>query len=397
MTARLLCLPLLIGLLAIRVLPLQAQTTLPPCTQRAHWTFDIRTRPDRYCVERVWQDKSAGEMGFTGLAFAPDGRLFAARPLRGQVLMLRDTDGDTQPDSPRVLADGLDRPNALLYSKGALYIAGGGAVYRLPDDGQIETLTDTVPTSTDLWNGGLATDGTWLYVGTGAACQSCASDVRQGAILRVRLDDGAEEVFATGFRQPLALLWHDAALWATDSARPVWGASLAPLDELNRVAAHADYGNPTCLGLNGSPYQLPQDACDKTVAPILGLPAYSQPSAMSVYTGAAFPHLQGKLLMALMGSTNRSDVRGYGVIAFDFPPPTPPFPIETLLPYDNSITSGSDMLYKEDGAPEFWDMSFLNRRGVGVWPHHLYGMAISPEGWIYLSVGGGTILSLRPR
>jgi len=374
---------------------------LPPCTERANWTFDIRTRPDRYCVEFVWQDDRAGEMSFTGLAFAPDGRLFAARPLQGQVLMLRDTDGDTQPDSPQVVAEGLDRPNALLYHADALYIAGRDSIYRLTNDAHIETLADDLPATTGLWNGGLTTDGTWLYVGTGASCDTC-KDMQPGTILRLPLEGGASEEFATGFRQPLGLLWHDNTLWATDSARPGAPVSLPALDELNRIEAGANYGYPACLGLARIPDrtgEAAQSACDETRAPILGLTTHSQPSAIVLYTGEAFPHLKGKVLMALMGSTNRSDVPGYGVIAFDFPPPQPPFAIEIVLPYDSSITDGADIVYEADGIDplDIYNLSFLNRRGVGVWPHHLYGLAVSPEGWIYLSVGGGTILSARPR
>ena len=397
MVARFSCL-LLISLLGIGVLA-QDAPTLPPCTERAHWTFDTRTRPDRYCVEVVWQDDSAGEMSFTGMAFAPDGRLFVARPLQGQVLMLRDTDDDTQPDSPQVIAEGLDRPNALLYHANALYIAGGASVYRLTNDAHIQTLTDDLPARA-LWNGGLATDGTWLYVGTGASCDTCA-DMQTGRIQRLPLDGGASEGFAIGFRQPLALLWHNDSLWATDSARPNASNPLPTLDELNQVQAGGDYGYPNCLGLSRTPstFETPQNICDETHAPTLGLPTYSQPSAIVPYTGDAFPHLQGKALMVLMGSTNRSDVRGYGMIALPFPPPQPPFAIEIVLPYDRSITNGDDVVYEANGIDpvDIYSLTFLNRRGVGVWPHHLYGLAVSPEGWIYLSVGGGTILSIRPR
>jgi glucose/arabinose dehydrogenase len=378
----------------IGIVHVDAQT-LPPCTERAHWTFDIRAKPERYCVEFVWQDDSAGEMAFTGLAFAPDGRLFAARPLQGQVLMLRDTDGDTQPDSPEVIVEGLNRPNSLLYHEGVLYIAGGTSVYSLTDDNQLTTLLEGLP-ATGLWQGGLATDGTWLYLGTGASCESC-EETQTGTILRLPLEGGESEVFATGFRQPLALLWHDDALWATDSARIEHTRLVGALDELNRVEANSDYGYPACLGLARTADSLlesSQEACDKTVAPVLGLPSYSQPSAMAFYTGEAFPFLQGKLLMGLMGSKVRT--QGFGVIAFDFPPSSD-FSIEMVLPYDSSITSGAEVPYNPAGVTGFADLEYLNLRGVGLWPRHLYGLAVSPGGWIYLSVGGGTLLSLRPR
>lgn len=381
MFARLSCL-ILISLL-ISLVPAAAQT-LPPCTERANWTFNIRAKPEYYCVEFVLQDASAGEMSFTALAFAPDGRLFAARPLQGQVLMLRDTDGDTQPDSPQVIAEGLDRPNALLYADGALYIAGGSSVYRLRDDSEIEILIDNLPSGTGLWNGGLAINGTDLFVGIGT-CDGCPDHHPwRGTLYHMPMAGGVTSVYAARFRQPLGLLWHNNVLWATDSL----GSDTAG-DSLNQVPSPDD----ACSART----DVGAIACPTSPLPVLTLPAGSQPSALTVYTGEAFPHLQGKMLIALMGSVNRSDVRGYGVIAFDIPQPDSPTTVDVLLPYDKSITSGAAVVSSEGQIATLEDMSFLNRRGVGLWPHHLYGMAVSPEGWIYLSVGGGTILSLRPR
>ncbi len=84
-------------------------------------------------MEEVINDPTLGELAFTALAAAPDGTLYAARPLAGEVWALADTNGDFLPDTPHLVADGLTLPNGLDYHDGALYISGGSHVYRLQD------------------------------------------------------------------------------------------------------------------------------------------------------------------------------------------------------------------------------------------------------------------------
>jgi hypothetical protein len=100
--------------------------------------------PELPCLEQIAADPSAGEWGYTGLAVADDGRLFAARPLTGEILMFTDTDGEGAPDSPRPIAAGLDQPWALDWHAGELYIRGARAVYVWTPDA-IRVLVDDLP------------------------------------------------------------------------------------------------------------------------------------------------------------------------------------------------------------------------------------------------------------
>jgi glucose/arabinose dehydrogenase len=388
----------LFGLLCLlwAISPISAQS-LPPCDQRPGWRFAPRVNAPWWCFEEVIAEKNAGELAFTALAFAPDGRLFAARPLHGQVLMLRDTDGDFLPDSPQIIADNLTLPNALVYHNSALYIAGGQHLYRLPDAGTLEILVDDLPSGTGFWTGGLAIGADErLYVGIGAPCDDCLwENPERGAILSFALDGSDKQLVAQGLRQPAGLAFYQGALWVTDTARYDLAATPA-LDELNQVTAGAHFGFPHCIGyLNTPDIGSENFDCAQATAPVLALATHSTPLAMVEYHGAAFPFMQDKLIVVLGGSFHRSDVRGYEIIAVD--PRAEFIRIEPLVPFDAATTPGftyTEIYEPEKGyANEY--TSFLNRRGAGFWAHRLYSVAISPEGWLYFSVGGGRIVALR--
>lgn len=385
---------LLLLLCAVSGISAQA---LPPCDQRPGWRFAPRVNAQQWCFEEVIAETAAGEFAFTALAFAPDGRLFAARPLHGQVLMLRDTDGDFQPDSPHIIAENLTLPNALVYHDQALYIAGGSHIYRLPEAGELEILVNDLPAGTGFWTGGLAIGADdRLYVGIGSPCDDCVWDnPERGAILSFALDGSDRQLVARGLRQPAGLAFYQGDLWVTDTARYDLADTLA-LDELNRVTPGAHFGFPYCVGYRNTPDIASENFdCAQATAPVLALATHSTPLALVEYQGAAFPFMQGKLIVVLGGAFHRSDVRGYEIIAVD---PRPDYiRIEPLVPFDAATTPGftyTEIYEPEKGYTNEYT-SFLNRRGAGFWAHRLYSVAISPEGWLYFSVGGGRIVSLR--
>jgi hypothetical protein len=39
----------------------------------------------------------------------------------------------------------------------------------------------------------------------------------------------------------------------------------------------------------------------------------------------------------------------------------------------------------------------MNYRGSGLWPHRPLDVTVNAWGWIYISVGGGRILAIRPQ
>ncbi len=350
--------------LALRV---EAQSvapgTLPPCAARPTRLDLPPVDPALYCLERVVTASDAGELAFTGLATTPDGTLYAARPLHGEVLALVDTDTDGLPDTASTILSGLDRPNALAFDAGWLYIAGGASVYRWQAaTATLETLIDDLPAESGFWHGGIAiaADDT-LYLGTGAACTHCATTGEPGATLSgaiLRFSDGSRQVIAMGIRQPAGLaLWRDA-LWFTDTAAPT--TEPTNLDKLNRLSIEPKF-------LVSADYT--------TILPALTFPTGSTPLALAAYDSATLPDVTGSLLVILSGSSSLSRLQGYelGIVRVN--------------------AAGEPAYTRLIPQIEHYNEQY---QGRGFYPHHLYGVTSSPEGWIYFSMGGGSIYALRP-
>ena len=304
--------------------------------------------------------------------------MYAARPLTGEVVALTDSDGDHLPDTQSVVAEGLTLPNGLAYHDGALYISGGSHIYRLHGS-QLETLVDDLPSGGGFWTGGIAVADR-IYVATGAPCDFCVpDDPARGAILSFALDGSDRQVVATGLRAPADLAFLDGVLYVVDSARD--GLFDTPdLDEVNRVTRGANFGFPYCVGRDNTP-DLPGFDCAGATPPVVALPTASTPLGIAGYRGDAIPSLNGKLLLVLYGSFNRLDLRGYYVASAD---PTTGS-LTALMPARPDDTPGTDFTVQQ-----------MSYRGSGFFPQRPLDVAVTEAGWVYISIGGGRILALRP-
>lgn len=382
-----------------------AAQELPRCPERPDPIGLPRAEPFMWCLERVVQAPDDGDpMPWTALATAPDGRLFAARPLKGEVWLIADSDGDRLPDTPQLAADSLTLPNALTYHHGALYIAGGPHIYRLPDEGDLEILVDDLPAGTGLWTGGiLITGDERIVVGISAPCENCIpAEPERAALLSFDLNGGDRRLLAEGLRHPAGLALHNGEIYVTDSARA--GLVDVPwLDELNRIDSGAHYGWPYCVGVRNAPDIGSGFDCSTAEAPVLTFETHSRPLALASYAPYdAFPFLEGRLLAVLGGSSQRADIRGYQLVAIDLDDPAA-VRVFPLFPGDFNVVTYEPFLYTGGAGYSNPAMTLLNQRAAGPYPFRLYGLAISPEGWLYLSIGGlyyyeggGAILALRP-
>ena len=293
-----------------------ADSALPPCHIRPTFRDPPWVDTERFCAELVYQSAHNEALALAALAVAPDGTLYAASPLRGEVWALRDSDGDQLPDDAQLAVTGLTLPSGLDWGGDALYITGGPNIWRLPAGAQqAETLVSDLPLLPGQWGGDLVVgaDGD-LYVSLTAPCAACDPGDAP-SILAMAPDGSQRRVLARGLRQPTGLALRDGELWATDSApraRPQQGDAL---DELNRITPGAHFGWPWCLGAQRQPALPGALACQQTQAPALSLPTGSQPLGLAHYDHDAFPGLQGALLLTLHGSRHRVDLRGYALAA----------------------------------------------------------------------------------
>ncbi len=283
---------LLIGVISLVVIIsmgiVRGQDALPVCQDRPTWIDPPWIKGSEWCLEQVINDPDAGELGFTALAAAPDGTLYATRPMSGEVLALTDKDGDGLPESPQVVAEGLTLPNGLAYYDGALYISGGANIYRLEGD-KLDVLVDDVPWGAGFWTGGLTIGpDEHIYVAIGATCDLCEQDdSTRGAIWRYALDGSDGQKVADGLRQPGDVAFRDGVLWTMDSApQHVTGPNM---DELNRVEPGGNYGWPYCVGADNQPNLTGEVDCAKATSPAMSFPTHSNPIGMAVYDSDTFP------------------------------------------------------------------------------------------------------------
>ncbi len=387
----------------------QAQSDVQACTNRPTYRREPWVVGAHYCLEDVLIDPSGGVLSYTALATAPDGRLFAARPLAGEVYTFDDGDGDGLPETPRLLLGGLTLPNALVWHADALYIAGGTHLYRWSGDavsgaGELRPLVDDLPAGAGFWTGGLAVgeDGR-LYVGIGAACDACVSaDALRGTILSFAPDGADRRVVAAGLRQPAGLAFHAGSLWVVDTARD--GALAAfgrdsRLDELNRVPLEPDnapldnapphFGFPFCIGMDNSPdtgadLNGQQFDCAAALPPALALPTQSTPVALASYSSDTLPRLTNTLLVALYGE--------YGT-------PVVQYLAVALVRFDDAgMPADWQLIIPEAADPGFPPITLeaLNLQLSGFYPQRPLGLTVSAQGWVYVSVSSGRILALRP-
>lgn len=318
--------------------------TLPPCSERPGYLNNPWVNAEEFCLEHILDDSSAGELGFTALAAAPDGTLYAARPMTGEVLAIEDSDGDGLPDAARVVAEDLTLPNGLTYHDKALYISGGANIYRL-HDGELETIIDDVPAGTGYWTGDLvigADERIYIITGNDCVYESCISDdPLRGAVLSYALDGGDRRVILSDLQEPIGIAFYDGALWITDS---------------DRLIQHE----------NGTTQDFPSG---------------SRPSMIVSYTSNTLPTLQNTMLVVLRGTADDIDLPGFAIAAVRFDEPG----YEVIVPAESNTPAKLGFTLKE-----------MSYRTSGFWPHMPMGVDVSSEGWVYISIGGGRIVVIRP-
>lgn len=368
-------------LVTIAPAPARAQT-LPDCADRPT-VSDKWVDFNRFCLEVIVDAPETGRLGYSALAFAPDGRLFATRPLTGELIALWDGDGDGLPESEQLVAEGLTQPNGLVFYGDTLYISGRAHIYRWRD-GTLDVLVDDLPSGAGFWTGGLVIGpDERIYVGTGAPCDLCVpEDHERGAIVSFALDGSDRQLVATGLRHPADVVFAGETLWTVDSASSQWD-DLTDLDELNVVTPGADFGWPACVGADNTLVLEGQTDCSEATAPAISLPTHSTPVGLAYYEGEALRGLEGRLLVVLQGSNNAAHMQGYALVAVH--PNAPAEPFALVIP----------------GNPaDYWEqftLQQLNIRTSGIWPRRPLDVAISPDGWLALSVGDGLIFALRPQ
>lgn len=268
------------------------------------------------------------------IAVSPNGAIYVSRREQGDIVLLKDADGNGVADAaPLVVAN---RPNAhgLAIKGDKLYIATVKEIFvaAIRPDGTLGTLEMIVG---DLPDGGQHPNRTMafgpdgmLYVSVGSTCNACnETNPENASILRVSPDGKMRTIFARNLRNTIGFSWQPQTgeLWGMDHGIDDLGDDLQP-EELNLIEQGKQYGWPHAYGLNGiHPQTTPPGEITKaqwlaaSTPMVLGYTAHAAPMSMVFYSGGNFPaDYQGDAFVAMRGSWNRKPASGYEVVRIKF-------------------------------------------------------------------------------
>jgi glucose/arabinose dehydrogenase len=268
------------------------------------------------------------------MAVGPDGGVYVTRPKQGDVLLLRDRDGDGQAEERKTVLSGLPLVHGITVHEGRAYVATPTEVWVanvLPDGtwGERQPFLRGLPDGGQHPNRTLAVgpDG-MLYISVGSSCNACGeTNPEHATLLRAPLDGSRREIFASGLRNTIGFGWHPDTreLWGMDHGSDHRGDDVPP-EELNRLVQGGDYGWPYVFGqrqvdpISGEPPGTTKAAYAlKTEPSVLEYQAHSAPIGMVFYSGGLFPsEYRGDAFIAMRGSWNRRPPTGYKVVRLRF-------------------------------------------------------------------------------
>lgn len=265
---------------------------------------------------------------------AEDGTVYATRPTQGDVIALRDDDGDGVADFMATLTQ-LEGVHGITIHEGRIYLATPTTVYAAElfaggNLGQLEEVVSGLPSGGQHPARTIAfgPDGR-LYISIGSTCNACDDTDPRNATIQVAEPDGSGlTAYAEGLRNTIGFGWHPQTgeLWGMDHGSD-WRGDDQPPEELNRLSEGADYGWPYCFGdrqpdpyLAGAPQGATKaEYCGLTEPPALTYQAHSAPIGMVFYSADGFPEEFGDdAFVAMRGSWNRTAPVGYEVVHVSF-------------------------------------------------------------------------------
>ena len=252
--------------------------------------------PEGFAINVFARDLSDPRM----MALGPDGAIYVAERGADRVIRLPDRDGDGQSDGVELVAADLRRPNSLAFHPdGSLYVGETRQVLRLSAPDAQGAFQERKVVIEDLPASGHNTrtvlfspDGKSLFVSVGSSCNVCEEeDARRAAIVRYNPDGSGEELYASGLRNAVGIVFRPDSdeLWASNNGRDMLGDDLPP-ETVYQVEEGADYGWPRChSGRIADPEFGGPDACQGVSPPTVEMQAHSAPLGLRFYDGRPVP------------------------------------------------------------------------------------------------------------
>ncbi|WP_240653343.1 YbhB/YbcL family Raf kinase inhibitor-like protein [Sphingomonas crocodyli] len=268
------------------------------------------------------------------LAVAANGDIYLSRRDQGDVLLLRDTDGDGKADGAPVTVANRAQAHGLAIHDGKLYLVTVKELFvaDILTDGRLGPMTllaGDLPDSGQHANRTIAWGpDNMLYLSVGSTCNACnESNPENATILRVSPDGKSRTIFASGLRNTIGFDWDPAtgALWGLDHGIDFLGDDDQP-EELNRIEQGKKYGWPHVYA-SGRIYpqstpvgDISKEDWKATSEPmVLGYTGHAAPMQLVFYSAGAFPaEFNGNAFATMRGSWNRATPSGYEIVRIRF-------------------------------------------------------------------------------
>lgn len=268
------------------------------------------------------------------LAVAADGTVYLSRRDQGDVLMLRDSDGDGKADGAPVVVANRAGAHGLAIHGNKLYLVTVKELFvaDIKADGRLGELTMLLgdlpdsgqhPNRTIAWG-----PDNMLYISVGSTCNTCnESNPENATLLRVSPDGKTRTIFASGLRNTIGFAWHPQTgeLWGMDHGIDFMGDEVQK-EELNKLERGKMYGWPHVYGANEIyPQSTPPGGLTKeqwrsqSTPMALGYTAHAAPMQMVFGAGTHFPaEYSGDAFVTMRGSWNRNPASGYEIVRVRF-------------------------------------------------------------------------------
>ncbi len=282
------------------------------------------------------------------------GNLYVSRPDRGDIVRLKDADGDGVYETITTFIK--DKPSAhgMCFKDGWLWFTTTGAVHKARDTtggGVADEVVDVIPVGqlprkgAHWWRSLLVTDDS-LYTSIGDGDNiSDQTETERQKIWRFDLDGSNKRLFCSGLRNTEKLRlrpgggadeiwgcdhgsdWFGAPVGDTEGNQPI--TDLNPPDELNKYVQDGAYGHPFIVGNRLPRYEYLygpgkrddiHDLAARSTPPEWCIPAHWAVNGftfidpkINATTGALPPDHSGDIFIAAHGSWNSSQRVGYCV------------------------------------------------------------------------------------
>ena len=180
----------------------------------------VEATPERIAALKALQGFTVSAFA-TGLknariiAVAPNGDVYVSRRDQGDVLLLRDANGDGRADAAPITVANRAGAHGLAIRDNKLYLVTAKELFvaDIKGDGrlgELKMLIGDLPDAGQHANRTMAfgPDG-MLYLSVGSTCNACnESNVENATLLRVSPDGKSRSIFASGLRNLIGFGWH---------------------------------------------------------------------------------------------------------------------------------------------------------------------------------------------